>query len=317
MTGYKTAVAIATLASALYVSGRNDSIDRDQAVFGRIYPERCDDLSWENELVGFRIYGPGTQAKGEKAFGYDLFFKYPHSGLVLERLYEPETNPRTWEKVDSLRNISRQLADDYIASFSYHIDHGLGMDCYPVGPTLGAGVCAPLDGEGNIVFPWCYSKAEILENGPEQFTAHLIFGPCKINGMDSIVEHRLISLRSGDHLNRTKVWYENQTKPLDYIIGVPRRDDSAAVTDSVTGYVAYADPTDRLPGNTAILGLVYDNGMRCYGEHHAHIGAIGTVMPGDSISYLWGFTWPKSDIKDMEAWTAYLSAAALSHRNAR
>lgn len=52
-------------------------------VTGRLYPERADDVAWENEKVGFRIYGPATQAKGERSFGYDIFFKYPDKGLVL------------------------------------------------------------------------------------------------------------------------------------------------------------------------------------------------------------------------------------------
>lgn len=35
-------------------------------VTGRVYPERADDLAWENELQGFRAYGPATQRKGER-----------------------------------------------------------------------------------------------------------------------------------------------------------------------------------------------------------------------------------------------------------
>lgn len=283
-----------------------DSINTPKTfVFGCKYPERCDDLSWENDLVGFRIYGPGTQAKDEKAYGYDLFFKYPDSGLIVEKLYEPETSPATWAKVDSLRKISDTLADEYISSFSYHIDHGLGMDCYPVGPTLGAGVCAPIDSTGNIIFPWCYSTADIIENGPLRFTVHLKFNPMVVDNM-GIIEHRIISLDAASHLNTTKVWYENQTKPIDYIIGVPRRDDSNAIIDSITGYVAYADPTDHRPGNIAMLGLVFENSMRSYGEIKGHIGAIGTVAPGDTVTYRWGFTWPKSDITTMTKWGNYL-----------
>ena len=44
-------------------------------VFGKQYPERLDDFVWENDLVGFRAYGPALQAKGERGFGYDLFTK--------------------------------------------------------------------------------------------------------------------------------------------------------------------------------------------------------------------------------------------------
>lgn len=294
---------IAGISSGIAAGAENQS---EAKVFGRFYPERADDLAWENDLVGFRIYGPATQKRGEKAYGYDLFFKYPDKGLVVERLYAPETSPRTWEIVDSLRKIDPQLADDYIKTFSYHLDHGLGMDSYPVGPTLGAGVCAPLSADGKILFPWCYSEAEIIENGPDRFIAHLKFAPREINGMEGVVENRIISLSAGDHLNVTKVWYENQTRPMKYIIGVPRRDDSKAIIEPSRGYVAYADPTDKLPGNVAMLGVVYDEKMDLFGEFEGHIGAVGTVAPGDTIDYRWGFTWPGSDIKTMKNWNKYL-----------
>ena len=36
---------------------------------GRYYPERVDDVAWENDLVAFRAYGPALQKTGERAFG--------------------------------------------------------------------------------------------------------------------------------------------------------------------------------------------------------------------------------------------------------
>ena len=41
-------------------------------VFGQFYPSRRDDITYENNLGGYRIYGPGTQKAGEKSFGYDI-----------------------------------------------------------------------------------------------------------------------------------------------------------------------------------------------------------------------------------------------------
>ena len=160
----------------------------DSKAEGRVYPERADDLAWENDIVGFRAYGPTTQRKGERAYGYDIFFKYPDKGLVLEKLYGPETSPKTWQTVDSLRAISKEQAEEYINSISYHIDHGLGMDCYAVGPTLGDGVAARLLND-SIAFAWCYESAEVLDNGPLRFTARLNFAP-----KDSVSESRIITL---------------------------------------------------------------------------------------------------------------------------
>ena len=39
---------------------------------GRVYPERVDDIAWENDRAAYRAYGPALQATGEKAYGYDV-----------------------------------------------------------------------------------------------------------------------------------------------------------------------------------------------------------------------------------------------------
>jgi hypothetical protein len=43
------------------------------------------------------------------------------------------------------------LADDVYNAISYHVDHGNGMDCYKVGPTLGAGTNALLADGGKTI----------------------------------------------------------------------------------------------------------------------------------------------------------------------
>lgn len=278
----------------------------EQCVGGRVYQERDDDLAWENELVAFRAYGPATQARGEKAYGYDLFFKYPDSGQVLGLLYGAQTDPANWAKADSLRLIDPAAADDFISSFTYHIDHGLGMDCYPVGPTLGAGVCSLMSDSGDLLFPYCYTDVEIIDNGPDRFKAHLVFEPREINGMDSVVEHRIIELESQTHFNKTRVWYDNLTDTTRFIIGVPRRDDSPAVIEPAKGYIAYRHPTDGDPSHDAILAIIPDSPVSEYCEHAGHIAVLGSVATGDTITYRWGYTWPKSDLPDMKSWIEYI-----------
>lgn len=75
----------------------------EQSVYGRKYPERMDDVAWENDRVAFRTYGPALQASGERAFGYDIWLKRV-SGLVMEDRYQKELTQ----------------------SISYHEDHGNG-----------------------------------------------------------------------------------------------------------------------------------------------------------------------------------------------
>lgn len=291
-------LAILAVATAVAAGNAEDKVS------GRIYPERADDVAWENELVGFRVYGPGTQKKGEKSFGYDIFFKYPDRGLVLENLYGPETNPATWEKYDSLKRIDPKLAKEFENSISYHIDHGLGMDCYAVGSTLGDGVAALLENDA-ISFPWCYDKAAILENGPDRFSFSLDFAP-RIVGNDTITEHRIISLDSNSYMNDCTVWYDGLTAERDIVVGFPLRGGSPIISDPDKGILTYADPTQG-PGNgKALLGVVVNaKGELMQKEGHALLKY--RIAPTDKFTYRWGFAWDRTSFPTLAEWYDYLA----------
>jgi len=275
---------------------------------GRIYPERADDIAWENETVGFRAYGPTTQSRGERAYGYDIFFKHPTPTPILEKLYEPETNPRTWEIRDSLLTISQELADSFVNTISYHIDHGLGMDCYAVGPTLGAGVAALLDND-SICYAWCYDQAEVLDNGPLRFTVKMDFAPVAIGSDSCVIESRIITLDAGSHLNRCEVRYEGLSSPRAIAAGFPLRDDDTPYTDNENGIVAYSDPTQGPDNGRAMLGLIMpgSNSTRTLDNH---ITAVSTARPDRAFVYYWGFAWDRADITNKAAWQQYLSTKA-------
>lgn len=265
----------------------------DRRVCGRIYPERADDIAWENETGGYRIYGPATQRKGERAFGYDLFFKHATDTPVVERLYEAQTSGRNWQIVDSLRAIDPALARAFEQSFTYHVDHGLGMDCYAVGATLGAGVAAPVDAD-SLCFAWCYDTARILDNGPVRFTVELQFAPRTVGTDSTVVEKRIVSLDSRALLNRCKVVYDGFAAPRTIAMGFPRRDDSQAVLDPA-GVIAYSDPTQGAENGRAYLGLVLPSGFDDAKEANGHILGYKTVAPADTLDYYWGFVWDAND----------------------
>ncbi|MDR1344588.1 MAG: DUF4861 domain-containing protein, partial [Tannerellaceae bacterium] len=83
----------------------------DTIVCGKQYPQRMDDIAWENDRIAFRTYGPALQASGERAFGYDVWVKNVPYLVVEDRYY-------------------RELTD----GVSYHADNGNGLDYYNVGP---------------------------------------------------------------------------------------------------------------------------------------------------------------------------------------
>ncbi|MDQ9806745.1 DUF4861 family protein, partial [Acinetobacter baumannii] len=87
-----------------------------------------------------------------RGFGYDLFTKRGTSEPVLEELYANETNAEKWARIKELEKKDPKAAQELRRKYSYHVDHGYGMDCYAVGPTLGAGVAALVQGD-SIIYP--------------------------------------------------------------------------------------------------------------------------------------------------------------------
>lgn len=290
-----------------YIVHPCDTVRRyNTLVYGQEYPRRRDDIASENRNVGFRIYGPGTQQAGETAYGYDIFFKHISDSIILPLLYAPETDPEVWARVDSLRAISPELAQKYIDTFSYHIDHGLGMDCYAVGPTLGDGTAALLLEGNRILFPWCYEKAEIVDNGPLRFTLKLKFAPVQLSQHTTLTEHRVISLDAYARLNDCRVWYDGNDSTRTIAAGFPLRDDTRPFVDPHAGIIAYADPTQGPNNGRALLGIVTSLPLDSATTLHDHVLGVATLQPHKPFVYSWGFAWDRTDISTLEQWVDYL-----------
>ena len=294
----------------------------DTVSCGKYYPERLDDIAWENDKAAYRAYGPSLQQKGEKAYGYDVFTKsvnYP----VVEKRYRLEMTSKAWVMVDSLREAGNLVkADSVIHSISYHVDHGNGMDCYSVGPTLGGGTSALL-ADSSIVYPYCYQKYEILDNGPLRFTVRLTYPPLAVKGDTAVVESRLISLDKGSYLNRTVVRYHNLSvsRPVATGIVIHSQHPDGYFGDASNRYIAYADSTDNPQnGNGVIyLGAVFpkpadklcvqlfsETELQKYPDALGHVLAVSRYMPETLYEYYWGSGWSKAGVKDEHMWEAYL-----------
>ena len=300
----------------------------DVKACGKCYPERMDDMAWENDLVAFRAYGPALQAKGERGFGYDLFTKYNTTEPILEAMYAKELNKETRAKIAELKKTDPKAAAELSRERSYHIDHGYGMDCYAVGPTLGAGVAALMVND-SIIYPWCYKNQEILDNGPLRFTVKLEFTPLTVKGDSTVVETRLITLDAGSHLNRTAVSYSNLKETLPIVAGIVLHEpDGAVVADAANGYITYVDPTTGPDNGKIFMGaavptVVKDAKTVLFSEQEkkernnadGHVLAVSDYEPGSEYVYYWGFAWDKADIKTADAWNRYMADFAQKVRN--
>ena len=328
-------VEVAAGGSAVYTVKVGEPEERlfETAVYGRKYPERVDDVAWENDLTAYRTYGPALQANGERAFGYDVWLKRVPE-LVVEERYEMELNPATKAAIDSLRQIGKK--DDANALYqavSYHVDHGNGLDCYKVGPTLGGGAAALLVDDA-IVYPYCYvGEPEFLENGPLRFTVKLNYGPTVIKGDSAVSETRIISLDKGSQMNKTVIAYNGLTvaTPVAAGIVIHPENPEAYVLDADNGYVTYTDLSDNINNDNGeiYLGIAFPNEMKeakavlftadeskkLRGGASGHVLAVAEYQPNTEFTYYWGSGWNKYNFTDATMWNNYVAEFAMKLRN--
>lgn len=290
--------------SIYYVSIGKDSLQEqaEPAVFVRQYPQRKDDLLWENESAMWRAYGPTLQASGERAFGYDIWCKNTKEMIGDRRMLIALAN---WSKADSLRALEQPellpMADSIAESTNFHHDHGDGMDCYAVGPTLGGGTAALLN-DGLIVYPWAWKRHKILANGPLLSAVRLDYDTLYV-GSDTVMEHRTIIAQKGTRFNIVNVSYDGLTQPHEIAVGIVYHSwDDSIKFNLANKYMAYSDPTDqpeRNPGRVLIGAYVPT--MTRTALEQGHLMCISNYKPGETFTYYLGSGWSKGDCPSLSA----------------
>ncbi len=280
-------------------------------VTGRQYPERVDDIAWENDRTAYRIYGPALQRNKERAFGVDVWVKNTPD-LEVEKRYVTELSNHS--AIEALKKEGKtQEALDMEEATTYHFDHGYGLDCYKVGPTLGGGAPALMD-NGELVLPYCYRDYQILDNGPLRFTVRVDYNPASIGKDKNIVEHRIISLDKGSNFNRCTVWYDGLTEKRDLAAGIVVHPEDTETMHLASNMALYADPTDNPTKQNfqIFVGLLFPEGIDytryLYTEQDRQNGNAGHVIgvksytPGTRFTYYFGSAWSKNDVRTMDEW---------------
>ena len=291
---------------------------------GDFYPERVDDIAWENDRIAFRTYGPALQASGEKAYGYDVWVKSISEPVVKAR-YDKELDQTVRAEIAELRKTDPKAADERARSISYHIDHGDGMDFYAVGPTLGAGTSALLIND-SIVYPYCYQDYQIMDNGPLRFTVRLTYPPFVAGTDSAVTETRIISLDAGSHLNKTVITYENLHRPVSIVTGLVMHAPSEEYqADAAAGYIAYGDVPQGEDGRVYVAAVIprseklqearavyFPEEEKRQRGASGHVQAVGEYRPGAAYTYYWGAGWSRYGFATPEDWYAYVRSYARS-----
>ena len=286
---------------------------------GRIYPDREDDLTWENDKCAWRMYGPKMHNKGVS--GFDTFAKnvtYP----VQDALYHSELT--SYAVNARLKKVGRgsEWAQLHRDVYTYHRDRGQGMDAYTVGTTLGAGAPALMDG-GNLIMPDVYEKAEIIENGPLRFCVRL-----QMYEQHGIRETRTFTQDKGTHLARVEVAYSGAAAgtPVASGIVVHKSQPTAYAINKKAGYIAYSDALDTPQGQNGqlFIGCYYPEKMKALKyqplpEEKAggigHVLGITTLAADKPFTYYAGSAWSKYDVPTMAVWEQLLQHYADNLKN--
>ena len=195
---------------------------------------------------------------------------------------------------------------------TYHFDHGYGLDCYKVGPSLGCGAPALIN-NGQLLLPYCYKDYKILDNGPLRFTVELTYNPTNING-ETVVEHRILSLDKGSNFNKMVVWYEGMNRKTDVAAGVVVHQEDTQSILTARDYVAYADPTDnpQMQNFQIYVAALFPQGVdetKTIFDETPKNGIAGHVVgvwkdcdQNQRLTYYFGSAWSKNDVSTFDEW---------------
>ena len=297
-------------------------------VSGRQYPERLDDIAWENDKAGYRLYGPALFNTGNELYGYDIFTKNIPD-LVLEDRYARELDPETRLEMKELSDAGKKAEADSLYNWiSYHVNHGDGMDAYDVGPTLGGGAAALMTDSVNMVYPKSYDIFEILDNGPIRFTMKLTYFPREVKGDSHVVETRFIQLDLGSYLNKTTVRFEGLSESTPIAAGsvIHSQNPKGYEYSAEEGYIAYCDSTNNPSAGHGVIyvGLVFPKRLsyvkpvmfdKPAGSALGHVLGVSEYNPEESFVYYWGSGWSFAGLPESEDWTKEMKKKSAQVKN--
>ncbi|HVS70058.1 MAG TPA: DUF4861 family protein [Phycisphaerae bacterium] len=272
----------------------------------RYFPQRDDDIAWENDRTAFRIYGPELETAAPPfSSGIDAWGKKVRTP-VLNKWYTA-------------------------GEHAYHYDRGEGMDGYKTGASRGAGgigVWNAQDKKLYVSHDWGTYK--ILHNGPDYASFRVTYAPWRVSTPAEAVSNpgapgrkvwqvTVITLPMGSNLNRiTTTLYSNEPGDITVAVGLATH----GVTDGILGHagngrITYWDKADSAPddkNNNGYMGVAeIVNPAQLVGEVHTDSDNLLLIkaQPGVPFTYYAGACWSNGlDFHSNKQWDAYVNGFA-------
>jgi hypothetical protein len=245
----------------------------------RQVPERKDDFAWENDFAAYRMYGPAL-APENPGNGVDLWLKCTDS-LVMDKFY----------------------ADELERGISYHVNHGLGLDCYAVGHTMGAGGIAPYTGQAWIGNH--YDRFEVKAAGPLRSVFTLIYDSIRVDNV-YYKEILTITADAGSMLNKAVVRYEGPTVSLKLAAGIfLHKERGNLFSDETKQIIAYSENAVSdagVPQGLNYVGVYIPDADGGTLEENDHFMLLKNYAAGQDFTYYFGGGWSRWKFPAADDW---------------
>jgi len=259
----------------------------------RFVPERSDDISWENDLMAYRMYGPALMKTEHPSNGVDIWMKYKDEPVA-----------------DSL------YAGELQRNHSYHEDNGLGgLDCYDVNHTLGAGGVAPYTTQlwiGNA-----FDRYKIVESGPLRSVFTLYYDSIPVADR-YFTEVLTITCDAGSPLCKAMVQYGGDTS-VQLATGIFMDRDSVNTIihteNKIMAYTKNATSKKGVPQGQTYIG-VYAPAMT--GQpfiENGNYAILNNYKTGEELTYYFGAGWSKWKFPTEHDWLAALACFSQAKQN--
>ena len=250
-----------------------------------------DDVAWESDRIGFRIYGQGLwKVDSLLSSGVDVWVKRVRTPIV-EKWYAKGHD-------------------------EYHHDTGEGADFFDVGQTLGAGGTGIWQND-QLYRAWNFKSWRIIANGPVRTIFELQYQPWDA-GTLRVSETKRIALDAGSNFNHVVSTFRSEKGGADipWVTGLVKRpgvigSESKGQPWAWLTVWGLVNPKDGGHGELGTAVLLPRDLVNDWKETADHYLALSHARSGEPVSYYIGAGWTGSgDYRGIDDWWAALNQQA-------
>ncbi len=233
-----------------------------------VTPARGVDLSWENDRIGFRVYG-GSTVREKVRSGVDIWAKsvnYP----ILDKWYKLNAEGK-----------------------DYHTDRGEGCDFYHMAKNLGCGSLA-IWIDGKPYSSETFDSFQILQNQKDKIAFEVLYQTWNVPDL-KIEEQKKVEMQLGTNLFKvTSTLKSDQNQELTVAIGLTTYGKQEVFQDKKLGALSVWEKIDSIHGSLGTAVLINPKNFAGYSRIGADEFILMKVKTNVPFIYYAGAGWDKS-----------------------